>query len=399
MIVVQQAEGESNKQAMAGLVRKLNCTASKKDLHHFWGDHEQYFVARTKDSAAVGTPTNRSAYPSKNTQNSSPPSMHMVKQQQQQQQRTASSWGVSNPLVRKSKPKSDITRPVLITVKDGDLSDDQVAASTKNRVGSYWRKSAPVTEIKSSFVVGELPSTKPMGLSPFKFGSPGRKNHQQPQQQQGLARTPSSSPKRITNHNHRQSEGQHNQYSSSESKVDTTKATSYPLTEKEIARRERWKKGFEMEQKTWKNNNSGHNENGTETDYSSRHKNNSNNDDANTQTSYTTGGTSSYTEDQSSIADDSTDATETDESGDDPSSYHYCGSGGGRNGGRATSKRSSSRAVQSSGHCSSKEEIFNEIKEDLGIVASLLWSDGVALIGGAAAITQETVAGCKDGTP
>jgi hypothetical protein len=413
MITVQQeVENSSNKQSMAGLVNKLNCAASKKDFHRYGGDYEQY-LAMTKND-----------FNSKNNKSpsSSPPSMHMLKQQQ----RTASSWTVSNPLVRKCKPQSDITRPVLITVKEGDLSDsnnNEVTPPNNNRKGPFRRTptSSPPRELKTSFIVGELPTAKVSTLSSFKFGSSARKTHQQPQQQEqnhqqcylpvnfsGLTRTPSSSPQRITNHNQSKRQHNHNQYPSSESDVGTTKATSYPLTEKELARRERWRKGLEMEQRMWKNNNSDH-EAGDGTDYSSMNNSN-NNDDANTQTSCTTGGTS-YNTGDSSTADDSTDATETDDSGDDPSRYRggisrsnnnnrrSTATRGGGGGGGATSVRPSSKAVQTSGHCSSREQILNEIKEDLGIVASLLWADGVACIGGAAAITQETVAGCKDGEP
>jgi hypothetical protein len=401
MITVQQeVENSSNKQSVAGLVNKLNCAASKKDFHRYGDDYEQYLVTTKND------------FNSKNNKSpsSSPPSMHMLKQQQ----RTASSWTVSNPLVRKCKPQSDITRPVLITVKDGDLSDsndNEVVPPNNNRKGPFRRTptSSPPRELKTSFIVGELPTAKVSTLSSLMFGSAVRKNHQQHYPSgnfSGLTRTPSSSPKRTTNHNQSKRQHNRNQYSSSESDVGTTKATSYPLTEKELARRERWRKGLEMEQRMWKNNNSDH-EAGDGTDYSSMYNSN-NNDDANTQTSCTTGGTS-YNTGDSSTADDSTDATETDDSGDDPSRHRGGTSrsnnnnnrrssttrGGG--GGGATSVRPSSRAVQTSGHCSSREQILNEIKEDLGIVASLLWADGVACIGGAAAITKETVAGCKDG--
>ena len=92
-----------------------------------------------------------------------------------------------------------------------------------------------------------------------------------------------------------------------------------------------------------------------------------------------------------------TDGTETDDSGTDftdgSSRYH-----------RRQQRRSRSRNAlkspprydSSNGQCSSNQQIMGGIAEDFGIIASMLWSDGSACIGTAAAITKETVTGCRD---
>ncbi|KAL3919415.1 MAG: hypothetical protein SGILL_003761, partial [Bacillariaceae sp.] len=181
--------------------------------------------------------------------------------------------------------------------------------------------------------------------------------------------------------------------------ITTNDSTGFPLrsgeqalpsyrTAKEIARRERWKRGLEMEQH--RKGRSSSPQEGKSADYGD--------DDSifedTTHFTHSTGHSSYLTGDLGSVGSYSTDYTETDESGDASSRYQRK-----RNKGRGTLKsppRYDPSGTFAGGPCSSRQQIMSGIAEDFGIVAMMLWSDGSACIGTAADITKETVAGCKD---
>lgn len=117
-----------------------------------------------------------------------------------------------------------------------------------------------------------------------------------------------------------------------------------------------------------------------------------------TSLTHSTGGTSCYTEeDFSSLGGSSTEASETDESGDDSRDYRR------RRDGSRSSLRSPPQLDYSSlsangfngSHCSTRQQVISGIAEDFGLVASFLWADGTSCLGTMAAITCETVASCK----
>lgn len=122
-------------------------------------------------------------------------------------------------------------------------------------------------------------------------------------------------------------------------------------TPQEVARRERWKRGFAMEKRMFKNNPRGR----ARDDLSSM----------GSYTTVTTGTGYTSTEDDSS----NTDWTDTTEE-----SYYHQQHG----------------QNSSGGHCTS-----GQIAEDFGIFADLLLADGYACFGTAAAITTETVGECR----
>jgi len=123
-------------------------------------------------------------------------------------------------------------------------------------------------------------------------------------------------------------------------------------TPQEVARKERWKRGFEMEKRMFKNKNT---RGRARDDLSSM----------GSYTTVTTGTGYTSTEDDSSNT-DWTDATEE--------SYYHQQHG----------------QNSSGGHCTS-----GQIAEDFSIFADLLLSDGYACFGTAAAITTETVGECR----
>ena len=136
----------------------------------------------------------------------------------------------------------------------------------------------------------------------------------------------------------------------------------------EAARRERWKRGLEMEKRMFKN---------TSTVRRDRDGYDSSSTDSLTMGSHTTGtSTTGYeTAEDSSSTDDWTDVT--DESRLASKYYrHY-------------------ERTSSGGPCADNEEIVKSVAEDIGIIAKFLLSDGYACFGTAAAITKETVGGCR----
>jgi hypothetical protein len=175
-------------------------------------------------------------------------------------------------------------------------------------------------------------------------------------------------------------------------------------TTREIARKERWRIGKEMEKKTCRSK--AH-------DLSDRIRSSISSDfgaastdgedsifavEDRTYFTHSTDGTSYYTEEEfSSLGESSYEITETDESG--VYSRYYI---------RMQDRNHKSLVLPSSHmeylaaigmgpevNCSGQHQVMSGISEDLGIVASFLWADGTACIGTAAAITHETVTSCK----
>jgi len=377
-----QAQSSTKSKSLGVLVRKLNCAAHSKtlDLDNAVGEREV-------------------SGPSFARQSSYNPALSF---------RRASSWG--GPL-RKNSSQSEITRPVLITVNDGDIerssdNDEESWSSTANNASAR-------AELKSSFIVG-LPTSTTLGSSQSNFlaATPPRsfRNSDQffaSESFAGLSRSPSTTPSRSVNlssNSHSSNVKNNSTHYRSKWLTGSSKERAEVRfqdneeslkTAREIARKERWKRGLQMEKQLWNNKESSD----EYTDDTSI------NTDSVTQASTTTGFTSAYTTGgYSTYTDDSTDdATETDESyytDTDGSSFHY------RSIGNSALKRSARQLTQyhgrqgghqiKGGPCSSNEQVMLAVKEDFGIIVGLLWSDGAACLGAAAAITKETVTSCKE---
>jgi hypothetical protein len=325
-------DDSKKKESFTELVRKLNCAAPRKEEIDV-----QLHRTRTQANIAI-IPL----------------------------QKRTQSWV---PL-RKGRSQSDITRPVIITVKDGDLEEH--APCDEHKMG----------ELKSTFIIGEMPTKVKTG-SPFRIGMSAR-NIRSPDG--GKSFTGNNN----NNNNNDKTSGIDNKKSNNfggwrygtsrngDIQQSTGTKTDSIRTAEEIARRERWRRGLEMEQRMWKGGYGYRTtENETEGDDSTT-------SDHRTQGSHTTGVTGEY----SSVGPDTlTTITDTDESSDSDDI-------------RCTGIRS--RDILSGpfgvgGTTSCREYAVHGVAEDLGIVARLLLSDGGACLGVAAAITRETVANCREG--
>jgi len=297
-----------NKQSIGELVRKLNCTSSKKSSY----DPDEHLTAR--DASCISAEAD---------------------------------FAVNHSSLRKSTcgplradTSTDITRPVLITVKNGE-SNKHIPSNNKNSENP---------EVKNSFIIGQL--SKPMKISnssPFRLGMSSRKRQHNATK---YFKTISS----TVDGTRTDSEWYKNQQD-----MDSKRAAQ------EAARRERWKRGLEMENRMFKNPSTGRSE---------RDGYDSSSTDSLTMGSNTTGtSTTGYDTVDSSSMDDWTDVTDDSRLA---SRYyrHY-----GRN--------------SSGGPCADSQEIVESVVEDIGIIAKFLLSDGTACFGTAAAITKETVGVCR----
>jgi hypothetical protein len=301
-----------NKQSLGELVRKLNCAAPRKEEI----DVQLYPVrAETIGSPLKRTPT----------------------------------WVPS----RKGRSQSDITRPVLITVKDGDLEDPAPFDEHK------------MAELKSSFIIGEMPTAIRTG-SPFKIGVSARQIHSE--------RAKKSNGRDIINKNSSTFSGW--RYGARNGSMHVSGPDSDAIrTAQDIARKERWRRGLEMEQRMWRDG-YGEGNNHIEGDDSIM-------SDYRTQGSHTTGNTGEY----SSVGPDTlTTVTDTDDSYDSDDVRY----------GRSHRQPAGGHfGIKGAPSC--RQYAVQGVAEDLGIVARLLMADGGACLGTAAAITRETVANCRDG--
>ena len=313
-------EYAKNKQSMGKLARKLNCSASKK--------HDCDFEQRLADGVET------EYWGEKN---------FGINQ--------CSRWKSASPLYR-IDASSEITRPVLITVKNGDMHEPLPLCYDDNKNFDH------TMELKSSFIVGEFPEPLRMGTSTsLRLGMSARKRHHN---------TTKYFKNRSEDNNDktRCGGGRHNNPFPNRD-IDARRVSQ------EAARRERWKRGLEMEKRTFKN--------ATTTTGRDKYTDDSSSTDSLTLGSHTTrtSVTGYDTGEDSSSIDDWTDAT--DDSRLAPKYYHRY------------------HQTFSGGHCTSSKQVVESVAEDFGIFAKLLLSDGYACFGTAAEITKETVGSCKGG--
>ena len=307
----------NNRQSIGRLVSKLNCSSSKKN-------DEQELTHQSSWQRATNTPAS--------------------------QQRTGSSTTVSS---------LGTTRPVLITVKDGDAK--QPYDTTTSADQSY----SVTPETKNSFLVGELPPR------PSSFMCTARKR---------LHIDKESNKNRNADGGSKWDNYGYNRNKNNNSPQDLEAIR----IAQGLARRERWKRGLEMEliknsvttAKRLNKSNNNNNEGDSTDDHSWA--------ESWTQGSNTTG---TSTTGESSSGDDWTDGS----TADDSRMFYRNHDHGTRE--QQQHRRNSSH--HSTGRCMSNEQIIRSVAEDVGVFAGLLFSDGVACLGTAAAITKETVADCN----
>ncbi|VEU41308.1 unnamed protein product [Pseudo-nitzschia multistriata] len=376
---IVENEYPKNRQSIGRLVRKLNCSASRKSIHGVDQDPIA-FTDRTGSLFSNEGGMNRA---------------------------TRSDGLTLERLILPSKSiesaaSSDITRPVLITVKDRDTKQP----STKD---VRDRSNCVTPEMKRSFVVGEFP----VRTSSFRSRSSARKRlHDVDYHNNNLTRSASVSGRWVNNGGKwEHSSGGINSSSNSSrsnpsnSPIRTSSNLSKKNTERDLeairvaqdlARRERWKRGLENE--LYKKSSTAAGRSNTKSKgpiaaakrYIEGESSNNTEDDQSlsdsTQGSHTTG-TSGYddTTGESSSLDEWTDGSTTD---NDSRVYRYHQD-------YPQHQQRQYRKTKSGRRCINNEQLARSVAEDVGIFADLILSDGFACFGTAAAITKETVASCR----
>jgi hypothetical protein len=346
-----EVEYPKNRQSLSELVRKLNCSASKKSNDDDNENDDEYLQQSFSfmGGGRRDTKSRSDSYLPNQSFSSRP------QQQQQQQQK----WDPSSSQISIGGfggSSSNITRPVLITVKDGgdvdELSSNAAFSPLKDHTNTM-----SVLELTSRFIVGDL--------------------HHHHQQQKSSSSVNVNN--KTDNNKNSSSSKPFRKIGMSARKRDSENVSAFVTPNKlEIARKERWRRGIEIEMEK-RLSREKDNTNNTRTRTTSRstsacegegavsggdrYDNSSIYADSNTQGSQTTGNTTDFSSIGDSIWTDATDDT-----------------------GMGRCRR---------GHCSSSQHVAESVAEDFGILAKLLLNDGYACLGTAADITRETVGEMK----
>ncbi|KAG7346419.1 hypothetical protein IV203_005487 [Nitzschia inconspicua] len=347
--------GGGHKRSIAELAKMLNCAASKAKEEVIIGGERCYIVGgHVRDGKSW-----------------------VLKR--------SSSWGGGLSKDRHLPSESDITRPVLITVKDGDLR----ASVAKNITSRNLSENAQAMRAINNSLDPHVPALKTKS-SPFLFGASARNR-------------PSEKISVVDNSNNDQKSSpirHDNKKGKVQNEVSGPTVRSvnsfFPNQEflnmaHDISRRERWKRGLELEKKSKDSNRStlsGASGTGITDGEDSVVA------EDRTNFTHSTGCTSYYSEeDFSSLGGYSTEGTET---GDDDSRYFNSKRGCSGRGGFRSPLQLKYPSITGGQQCSSSQHVIRGISEDFGIIASFFLADGAACLGTAAAITRETVVGgCK----
>ena len=302
-------ESGKQRQSLGGLVRKLNCAAPKKQDYDVYHKADDY-----GDANSIAAPSNHQLNP-----HFSP-----YGKEQAQQQR-------------------EITRPVLITVKNGDSKEQTLHSDMDFANFEHFNTVlSHKNQLQSTFGAGELalPSKMCTRTPSFKLGKSARKR-QQNFQYDGNGGNGYGWP--------------------GNNKLYDVEESQRRRAAQEAARRERWKRGLEMENrmikggaKTWSKTSAG----------KFRYQDDNSSTDSLTEGSHTAGTSLTGSEDSSTT--DWTDSSDV---------YNY------------------------QNQCTDSTQIVASVAEDVGIIAKFILADGVACLGTAAKITQETAASCKGPEP
>ncbi len=332
---VRQTSDYSPKRSIGVLVRKLNCASSKKHDDYDYDGMYHDLGGRGETSGhgevnSIASPPRKATY------------------------------------IFGKAPKPEIARPVLITVKNGDVKE-QLPPSESNDQTNYQHDNLGPG---NSFLVGEVPPpTKMCTSASFKLGMSARKRVQNASKYVKHKENEHDMDRNWNNGNDFVMEEWHQSSIAEDYKEEEKEELERRRAAQEAARKERWKRGLEMENriakgaKPWPKPSPGRDKDGDESL-----------DDSETTGSNTTGtSTTGYdtAEDSSTMDDSWTDAT--DDSGVKQYGYYNY-----------------------PGQCASSHQVVASVAEDFGIFAQLLLSDGVACLGTAATITKETVGNCHD---
>ena len=363
-----EMEYSKNRQSLSELVQKLNCSASKQSNNNNNNndDDDNDEILQQSFSVVGGgrrdTKCRSDSYlPNQSVSSRSQHQQHQQQQQQQHQQK----WDPSSSQISiggfGGSSSNNITRPVLITVKDGGSVDEPSSDAATSPLKDHTN-TMPVLELTSRFIVDDL-----------------HQQQQQQQQQQKSSLSVNVSNKTDNNRNSSSSKP-FRKVGMSARKRDSKNESSFVTPNKlEIARKERWRRGIEVEMEKRLTKEKG-NTNKTRSTSRSRSTvagegggatinggdkddNSSIYADSNTQGSQTTGNTTDFSSIGDSIWTDATDET-----------------------GMGRCRR---------GHCSSNQHVAESVAEDFGTFAKLLLNDGYACFETAADITRETVGGMK----
>ena len=299
-----------NMQLIGGLVRKLNCGASKKQDYDIYHKADDY-----------GDANSITEYHPKQ----------------------------SFPPHGKEQPKREINRPVLITVNNGDRKQQLPVADMNFANFEHFNQLlsennqifSQNNQFQDHFGGELLPPSKMCTRTPsFKRGMSARKRQQ-------------NAPKYFHNDDYGQEWPSNN-------KLYDVEESQRRRAAQEAARRERWKRGLEMENRMIKG--------GKARSKPSTARYRYQDDNSSSTDSLTEAGTSTTGSEDSST--DWTDSSDVQHS-----FYNY------------------------PGQCTDSALIAATVAEDVGTIAKFILADGVACLGTAAKITKETAASCKGPEP
>lgn len=304
-------ESGKHRQSLGGLVRKLNCAAPKKQDYDVYHKADDY-----GDANSITDPGN-----------------HQLNQ-------SFSPYG-------KERPQHEITRPVLITVNNGDSNEQTLLSDMDFANFEHFDKIlSQNNQLRGTFGAGELPPPSKMctRTPSFKLGMSARKRQQN-----------------ASKYFQHDGNGGNGHGWPGNNKLYDVEESQRRRAAQEAARRERWKRGLEMENrmikggaKTWSKSSAAR----------YRYQDDNSSTDSLTEGSHTAGTSITGSEDSST-----TDWTYSSDV------YHY------------------------HGQCADSTQIVASVAEDVGTIAKFILADGVACLGTAAKITQETAASCKGPEP
>ena len=253
----------------------------------------------------------------------------------------------SPSILRKKKQHQEpqtIVRPVLITVNDGDLGGNRSPNQPQQKKA----------EFKSTFLVGPGGTTRdPM------------KRTVTPEKEERKTKTCAMAPRRLQGSGPFAEDSNRNCLKRTSPQKEKSAKEMEEMEElQRIARKNRWKRGME---RSWKD----------DADLAS----------ASAYGEESTNASSYLTYEESSLGDED---SYTDGSVESSQWTGYTSITG-----RSTKDHRGQRRSKSLSRRRRSGSVFDSVAEDLGVVASMLLSDGTSCISGAMDITRETIVSCK----
>ena len=369
-----EVEYPNNRQSLSELVRKLNCSASMKSNNND-DDYDDDNLQQSFSVVGGGRRDTKSRSDSylPNQSFSFRSQQHQQQQQQQQQQKQKQKqmkqqqWVPSSSQITIGESSSNITRPVLITVKDGgnDVDGPCSDAASSSPLKDHTNTMS-VSELTSSFIVGDL----------------HHHPHQHQQQKSSSSVNVNNKTNNNNNNNNSLSLSPFRKIGMSARKRDSKNESSFVTPNKqEIARKERWRRGIEIEMEKRMSREKDNNTNSNTRTGSRSTSRSAGEGDGGAAAAAAAAASGGDRDDNSSIyADSNTQGSHTTGNTTDFSSI-----------GDWTDVTDDTRMGRRRGHCSSSQHVAESVAEDFGILAKLLLNDGYACLGTAADITRETI--------